>query len=68
MAGKIKKALDEIIFQRSKGDPTLASITRTKLYLKGINLELYKDDSPDDLVVIEKIRHIAEEFSIKLTI
>jgi hypothetical protein len=68
MAGKIKKAIDEIILQRSKGVPTLASTTRTKLIIKGINPDSYQNDSPDDLEVIEKIRQIANEFNVKISI
>ncbi len=68
MSGKIKKAIDEIIEQRSNGNPTLASTTKTKLILKGVNPDLYKEDSPDEQVVIAKIRQIATDFGIALTI
>jgi hypothetical protein len=42
MAGKIKKAIDEIIYQRSKGIPVIASTIKTKLVIKGINLDIPK--------------------------
>ena len=68
MAGKIKKAIDEIILQRSKGNPTLVLTTKTKLSIKGIDVELYRNDSPDDPEVLEKINRIANEFGLKLTL
>lgn len=68
MSGKIKKTIDEIVLQRSHGNALLASTTRTKLVLKGINPDLYEENSPDDPVVVAKINQIAVEFGIKLTI
>jgi hypothetical protein len=68
MAGKIKKALDEIIEQRSNGNATLASTTRTKLMLKGMDPDKYSDSSPDDPGVIEQIHKIAADFGVTLTL
>jgi hypothetical protein len=59
MAGQIKSMLDAIVAQRSKGNPVIAMTTKTKLILKGVNPDLYNDLSPDDPVVMAKVRTIA---------
>jgi hypothetical protein len=61
MAGQIKHMIDEIITKRSKGNPTIASTTKTKLILKGINPDKYTALSEDDPLVIKKLRELAKE-------
>lgn len=58
MAGKIKKLLDHIITVRSQGNPTLATVTKTKLILKGLNPDKFGPNTPDDpelLKIVEKL-------------
>jgi len=64
MTGKIKNMLDTIIAQRANGNPTIASTTRAKILLKGINIDHYTETSEDDPVVMEKVRKIALEFGL----
>jgi hypothetical protein len=66
MAGKIKLQMDAFISEVSKNNPVLVSTTRTKLILKGIDPNKYTRESPDDPVVLEKLRNIAEAFGVKL--
>ena len=66
MAGQIKKMLDEIIRQRSKGDTTLMSTTKTKLILKGFNPDKFTALSEDNPDVINKIRAVAAEMGVKV--
>ncbi len=66
MAGKIKKMIDCIIEERSKGNPIMVSTTKTKLIVKGINPASYTPDSPDDYFVIEKLRKIAAEMNVRI--
>ena len=61
MAGKIHKMLDNIIKQRSKGNPTIALVIKTKLILKGLNPDKFDDTSPDDPVIIGKVKQIETE-------
>jgi len=68
MAGKIKKVLDEIIAQRSRGNSTMAMTTKTKIIMKGINPDQYLSTSPDDPVVLDKVRKIAEELGVQVAI
>ncbi len=66
MAGQIKRMINTIIGQRSKGNPTIALTTKTKLVLKGINPERFDSLSPDDPVVIARLTQIAAELGIRL--
>jgi hypothetical protein len=56
----------KIIQERSKGNPTIAFTTETKLVLKGINPDKWNDTSEDDPVVIDKLKQIGSEFGIRL--
>ena len=66
MAGKIKQMIDTIIAQRAKGNPTLVSVTVTKLVLKGIDPERYNAQSPDDPVMIDKLSALAKDLGVAL--
>ncbi len=66
MAGQIKRFLDQIVEQRSQGDNTIASTTRTKLILRGINPRNYTNDSADDPETIAEVRKIAQELGVTI--
>jgi hypothetical protein len=66
MSGVIHRMIDEIIQARSNGDPTVASTTRTKLVLKGVNPRAYDASSPDDPEVIAKLHAIAADFGVSV--
>ncbi|MCI8805537.1 MAG: hypothetical protein HFE59_06525 [Clostridiales bacterium] len=66
MAGKIKFMIDKIITSKAKGNPTIATCTRTKLILKGIAVDKYTENSPDDVTVLNKITKIAQELDVTL--
>ncbi len=66
MAGQIKLAIDKIIDERAKGNPSIASTTRTKLILKGIDPSKFNASSPDDPAVMEKIKGFANELGIQI--
>jgi hypothetical protein len=66
MAGQIKKMLDAIILERSKGSPVVAVTTKTKIVLKGIDPDAYTVTSADDPRTIEKVRGIARELGVTL--
>jgi len=66
LVGKIKKLIDKLIEERSNGNPSLVSTTRTKLLLKGIDVKKFSDTSEDDSEVITKIIQIAQEMNVKL--
>jgi len=68
MAGKIRLLIDNLIMQRAQGNPSLESTTRTKLLLKGIDGTKYSASSEDDAAVIEKIRQIAKDMGVELTV
>lgn len=66
MAGKIKKMIDTIIEKRAGGNSVIASTTKTKMILKGINVSNYNESSLDDEAVIEKLVILAKELGINL--
>jgi len=66
MAGQIKKMLDQIITQKSHGNPTLMASTKTKLILKGLNPDKFSATSEDTADLIRKVRETAQEMGIRL--
>ena len=68
MPGKIYDMITMIIDERSKGNSNVASTTRTKLLLKGIDPSKYTRESDDDPVMIDKIRKCAQEMGINLKV
>jgi hypothetical protein len=66
MAGQIKRMIDSILQQRSKGNSTLLLTTKTKLILKGINPERFTATSPDDEDVMARVRALAAELGVIL--
>ena len=66
MAGQIKQMVDSIVEQRANGNPTIALTTKAKLVLKGVNPGSFCETSPDDPVIIAKIRKIAADFGVQL--
>ena len=66
MAGQIKRILDRIVEQRSQGDNIIASTTRTKLILKGINPKNYTSDSEDNPETMSEVKKIAKELGVTI--
>ena len=61
MAGKIKQMIDTIITQRSKDNPMLAGVIKTKLMLKGIDPNKFTPQSDDDPAIIAKLEAVIKE-------
>ena len=55
MAGKIKKIIDQIILERSHGNPAIVEMTKAKFILKGLNPDKYDSNSEDDPIIIKKL-------------
>jgi hypothetical protein len=55
LAGKIKKMIDEIIQERSRGNPAITEMTIAKLILKRVNPNKFDVNSLDDEVIIKKL-------------
>jgi len=66
MAGQIKRMIDSILEQRSKGNPIVLSTTKTKLMLKGLNPDRFTMTSPDDPDVVARVRAAAAEFGVRV--
>ena len=56
--------INAIIHERSRGNPTLALTTRTKLILKGFNPDRFTETTPDDPQAIERLKSVAREMGI----
>lgn len=57
--GQIRRILLEIIEKRSKGNPFVAKSIRAKLFIKGINVDKFGPDTPDDPKMLEKVKKLA---------
>ena len=66
MAGQVKVMIDRIIQERSKGNALLASTTQTKLILKGFDPARYDATSPDDPMILARLRQVAAELNVTL--
>jgi hypothetical protein len=66
MAGQICKMLKTIIDKRSQGNPTLMATTKTKLVLKGINPDNFGPATPDDPVLLGRVKEIAVQMGVAL--
>lgn len=66
MAGQIKMMLDSIIAQKSKGNKTLVSTTKTLLIIKGFNPDKFTVSTEDNPDMIRKIQVIANDMGVKL--
>ena len=66
MNGQAKRLIDAIIAQRSGGNPTLMITTRTKIMLKGVNPERFLTSTPDDPVIINKLRQIGRDLVVNV--
>lgn len=64
MAGQIKKIIDRIIEERSKGNPAIAQMTIAKLILKGLNPNKFNDMSEDDPDIINRLINIAKQLNV----
>ena len=66
MAGRIRIMIDQIVRERSQGNPILEATTRTKLIIKGIQPDAYDLESEDDPVVLEKLRSIGNDLGVSV--
>ena len=66
MTGTAKKIVDKILEQKSQGNKTIRITTETKLILKGIDPNQFNSSTPDDPVVLEKLRRLASELGVQL--
>lgn len=64
MAGQIYNMIQKIVTERSRGNQVIANSIRTKIILKGIAIDKYTPTSPDDFVVMQKLREVAKEYGL----
>lgn len=66
MAGQIRKTIDRIINEKSRGNSVIASSIRTKMILKGISVDKFNINSPDDPEIMRKLQVVATEYGISI--
>ncbi|MGM5483041.1 MAG: hypothetical protein ACQESF_06255 [Nanobdellota archaeon] len=66
LTGQIHNALKTIIEKVSSGNEIIATTTKTKLVLKGIDPDKYDPNSEDDPQVMEKVKQVANEFNVQI--
>jgi hypothetical protein len=66
MPGTIKTMIDTIIDKRSKGNSTVAITTKTKFIIRGLDPDRFDYRSPDDPVLIAKVRAVGAEMGISV--
>jgi hypothetical protein len=66
MAGKVKIMIERIIKERAKGNATIEMTTRTKIILKGVNIDQWTALSNDDPTIISKVTQIAKDLGVNL--
>jgi hypothetical protein len=64
LSGKIKRIIDQIILERSNGNPAIAQMTIAKLILKGFNPNQFDSNSTDDEEIINKLFCIAKQLNV----
>lgn len=66
MTGRISNIIDEIIEERSKGNPAIREMTKAKFILKGLNPDRFSNCSADDPVIMEKLMGIARQLNVSV--
>lgn len=66
VAGQIRKTIDRIISEKSRGNSVIASSIRTKMILKGISVDKFNMNSPDDPEILKKLQLVATEYGIRI--
>jgi hypothetical protein len=66
MAGQVHAAIQRIITIRGNGNRMIENGTKIKLLLKGINATKWTPTSPDDAVMLVKVRQAAFELGVSI--
>lgn len=66
MAGEVKRLIDQLIVLRTRGERGLVAPLKIKLIMKGVDPDLYDDSSPDNPMIVERVKSIAREMGFEL--
>jgi hypothetical protein len=64
MQGTARKMVDTIIAEKARGDKTIEKNLRVKLILCGVMIDKLTDTTPDDAVIINRIRNVAVSYGV----
>ena len=65
MAGKIKVMIDKLLVERGKGNPTVEKTIRAGLLMRGIKVDNFDKNSPDDPAIINKLMDMGKTYGIQ---
>ena len=65
MAGTARKMVDKLLSEKAAGDKTIENNIRVKLILKGIQVDKITGATPDDPVMLGKIKTVLDQFGVK---
>jgi hypothetical protein len=68
MTGTAKKMVDTIIAGKAQGDKAIEKSVRVKLILGGIMVDKLTESTPDDPVLINRIKNVATMYGVTVTI
>ena len=66
MTGTARKMIDTIIAEKAQGDKALEKSVKVKLILGGIMVDKLTDSTPDDPVLINKIKNVATVYGVSV--
>ena len=66
MIGTARTMIDKIIAEKAQGDKAIEKHIRVKLILGGIMVDKLTENTPDDPVVINRIKHVASGYGVSL--
>lgn len=64
--GHAKQILDAIIHKRARGISSIAKTIKIKMALKGINPDRLTENTPDDPVLLNKLKQLAQSYGIDI--
>ncbi|MCE1249005.1 MAG: hypothetical protein LWY06_20395 [Firmicutes bacterium] len=64
MAGKIKAMIDKLLVERAKGNPIVEKTIKAGLLMRGIKVENFDRNSPDDPALIAKLTDMGKTYGI----
>ncbi len=66
MAGQIKQLIDKLIELRTNGDRGLVAPIKIKLIMKGVDPDLFDANSPDNPMIMQRVKTIAKDMGFDL--
>ena len=56
--------ITRILDEKARGNPMMVGALKTKMILKGINVDKYTSFSDDDAAVLDKLKQLARDLGV----